>query len=228
MRPVVTFPLVLVRHGISCANLAKRLPTPFSYPDSDPELTRVGATTAVKRGAELRAYLKAHAFHSPRVGASFKRRTQETARLMMRTDPLHVPFVTGSVPRKTRRQGDAPSVPRFLEWLAALHPLRQKPHPSPQPSPFILFTHGKFIDALVRHATRKPLPKTKRPHYSAFLFYVSLIPGMEPSVVYGGPLPYAKGPPVRINTRKQCAAPGDQCSVPVCNRKTRRQRSTIR
>jgi broad specificity phosphatase PhoE len=208
MKPI-TFPLILVRHGISCANLAKRLPTPFLYPDRDPELTRVGQEVAVKRGAQLRAYLAKHAFRRPQVGASMRRRAQQTAALMMNTaHPLRVPHTVGS-PQKE----DSPDVPAFLDWLA-----------NRRPSTFVLFTHGKFIDALVRHAVHRPLPKTERPHYSAFLFYITLIPSLEPSVSYGGPLPYAKGPSVHIDTRKQCAGTGDGCRIPVCSRTKTRKR----
>jgi bisphosphoglycerate-dependent phosphoglycerate mutase len=80
-----SFKLILVRHGVSCANLKKAMGQSFSS-YKDPELTRMGQEKAINRGLLLRAYLETHTLFNPIVAASVLMRAQQTALLMMSPD----------------------------------------------------------------------------------------------------------------------------------------------
>jgi broad specificity phosphatase PhoE len=76
------YSLILVRHGVSCANLKKALGQTFvTY--TDPELTRAGIVKAIHRGKLFRDYLLNNEHPNPIVGASVLMRAQQTAFLMM-------------------------------------------------------------------------------------------------------------------------------------------------
>jgi broad specificity phosphatase PhoE len=80
-----SYSLILVRHGVSCANLKKALGQQFiTY--TDPELTRAGKVKAINRGKLLRDYLEESGLQNPIVGASVLIRAQQTAFLMMSPD----------------------------------------------------------------------------------------------------------------------------------------------
>jgi len=86
-----SFKLYLIRHGISCANLARNLSGPLAADlYTDPELTQEG----VKRARALRPYLK-KVIRSPFVvGASSLMRTQQTAQLLLNPERLYIiPYV---------------------------------------------------------------------------------------------------------------------------------------
>jgi bisphosphoglycerate-dependent phosphoglycerate mutase len=86
--PITTYPsfkLILVRHGVSCANLKKAMGQSFSS-YKDPELTRAGQEKAINRGILFQEYLEAHELFNPIVAASVLMRAQQTALLMMSPD----------------------------------------------------------------------------------------------------------------------------------------------
>jgi broad specificity phosphatase PhoE len=80
-----SFKLILVRHGVSCANLKKAMGQSFSS-YRDPELTRAGQEKAIQRGHLFRKYLLSNNLLNPIVTASILMRTQQTAFLMMSAD----------------------------------------------------------------------------------------------------------------------------------------------
>jgi len=80
-----SFKLILVRHGVSCANLKKAMGQSFSS-YRDPELTRAGQEKAINRGILFQEYLEAHELFNPIVAASVLMRAQQTALLMMSPD----------------------------------------------------------------------------------------------------------------------------------------------
>jgi broad specificity phosphatase PhoE len=81
-----TFKLYLVRHGISCANLARAYSTAAANRYTDPELTREG-----RRRATLLKPLLLKAIQKPFVaGASILLRTQQTAQLLLDPPTLHI------------------------------------------------------------------------------------------------------------------------------------------
>ncbi len=91
-RPPPQFDLILVRHGISCGNLAKKKGQRLlQYSYTDPELTTMGRAKAKALGP----YLKAKLDWPIVVGSSNLLRAQQTAFLML--DPkevLIVPYIS--------------------------------------------------------------------------------------------------------------------------------------
>lgn len=83
MREGSHFKLILVRHGISCANLKKARGDLFASSYMDPELTRLGQIKAKNRGDAFRDALKRRGMAYPIVMASMLMRAQQTAFLMM-------------------------------------------------------------------------------------------------------------------------------------------------
>lgn len=159
-----SYSLILVRHGISCANLKKALGQQFlTY--TDPELTRVGKTKAINRGRLLRDYLEENNLTDPIVGASVLMRAQQTAFLMMSPDyrteeylpELYVvPYVSevGSswfYPREDNRplldQVEKIKVLRRLTPYLAL-PNKLRPVPNPLPVDAATPSPDKFVQWL--------------------------------------------------------------------------------
>jgi len=81
-----SFKLYLVRHGISCANLARTNSALAADLYTDPELTKEGA----RRARALRPFIK-RVIRSPFVvGASSLMRTQQTAQLLFNPEKLYI------------------------------------------------------------------------------------------------------------------------------------------
>ena len=90
-----TVDIILVRHGISCANLRKEAKgRPWHTFVPDPELTYEGTRQAQIRGYFLRKKLEEE-YSMPIVGASVLLRAQMTAYLMMYPPIVHmIPYVS--------------------------------------------------------------------------------------------------------------------------------------
>ena len=92
-----TVDIILVRHGISCANLRKKAMGLLSHTFvSDPELTQEGTHQAQIRGYFLRKKIEEdYPMMQPIVGASVLLRAQMTAYLMMYPPVVHmIPYVS--------------------------------------------------------------------------------------------------------------------------------------
>jgi broad specificity phosphatase PhoE len=91
-RPPPQFDLILVRHGISCGNLAKKKgQTLFQHAYTDPELTTWGREKAKVLGPYLKEELKRDVV----VGSSNLLRAQQTAFLMLKPEEvLIVPYIS--------------------------------------------------------------------------------------------------------------------------------------
>lgn len=91
-----TVDIILVRHGISCANLRKEAKgRPWHTFVPDPELTYEGTRQAQIRGYFLRKKLEEEYPTMPIVGASVLLRAQMTAYLMMYPPIVHmIPYVS--------------------------------------------------------------------------------------------------------------------------------------
>lgn len=95
MRDGSHFKLILVRHGVSCANLKKARGDSFSSSYMDPELTRLGQIKAENRGVAFREELSARGMAYPIVMASMLMRAQQTAFLMMDTSQIYIaPYIS--------------------------------------------------------------------------------------------------------------------------------------
>ena len=81
-----SFQLYLVRHGISCANLARAYSDAAADRYTDPELTQEGRRRATRLGSHL-----LNAIQKPFVtGASILLRTQQTAQLLLNPPTLYI------------------------------------------------------------------------------------------------------------------------------------------
>lgn len=95
MREGSHFKLILVRHGISCANLKKARGDLFASSYMDPELTRLGQIKAKKRGVAFREELMYRGMAYPIVMASMLMRAQQTAFLMMNAPQIYIaPYIS--------------------------------------------------------------------------------------------------------------------------------------
>ncbi len=106
------FNLILVRHGISCANLMKQVSLiPFAQTlYSDPELTIEGQKHALEFGKDFRQSLQNDNL-IPVIGASVLIRAQQTANLLFNPEKIYVvPYVAeigatfDNIPRDKYRQ----------------------------------------------------------------------------------------------------------------------------
>jgi len=91
--------MIVVRHVVSFSNLIKAWCEYFSRVEGH-ELTRAGQEEASNSSSLFRKYLEDNGLYNPIVGASVLLRAQQTAYLMMKSDPLFVvPYLSEAGPR---------------------------------------------------------------------------------------------------------------------------------